>query len=103
MTVKDNQVLLIHPSSVLDHKPDWVVYQEFVLTSRNYIRTITDIKGEMLLEIAPEYFKPSTVKNIETKKELERLEKEAIERKKILMKPVVNDGVKKEKKSRFSS
>ena len=103
MTVKDNQVLLIHPSSVLDHKPDWVVYQEFVLTSRNYIRTITDIKGEMLLEIAPEYFKPSTIKNIETKKELDRLEKEAIEKKKNLVQTMTNNGVKKEKKSRFSS
>ena len=103
MTVKDNQVLIIHPSSVLDHKPEWVVYHEFVLTSRNYIRTVTDIKGEMLLEMAPEYFKASTIKNIETKRELERLEKEAIEKRKTLSQVVIADGVKKEKKSRFSS
>lgn len=27
-----------------DHKPDWVLYNEFVLTSKNYVRTLTDIK-----------------------------------------------------------
>ena len=30
--------------------------QEFVLTSRNYIRTITDIKGEWLVDLAPHYY-----------------------------------------------
>ena len=42
--MKDNQVVQLHPSTCLDHKPDWVVYDEFVLTSKNYIRTVTDIK-----------------------------------------------------------
>lgn len=32
------------------------MYQEFVLTTRNYIRTVTDIKGEWLVDIAPHYF-----------------------------------------------
>ena len=44
LTVKDNNVVQLHPSTCLDHKPDWVVYNEFVLTSKNYVRTITDIK-----------------------------------------------------------
>jgi Oligonucleotide/oligosaccharide-binding (OB)-fold len=30
----------------MDHKPEWVIYNEYVLTSRNFIRTVTDIKGE---------------------------------------------------------
>ncbi|KRX87940.1 putative pre-mRNA-splicing factor ATP-dependent RNA helicase DHX15 [Trichinella pseudospiralis] len=42
LTVKDNQVVQLHPSTVLDHKPEWVLYNEFVLTSKNYIRTVTD-------------------------------------------------------------
>lgn len=46
LTVKDNQVVQLHPSTVLDHKPEWVAYNEFVLTSKNYIRTVTDIKPE---------------------------------------------------------
>lgn len=44
-TVKDRQVVQLHPSTCLDHKPTWVVYNEFVLTSKNYIRTVCDVKG----------------------------------------------------------
>ena len=46
LTVKDNQVVALHPSTCLDHKPEWCLYNEFVLTSKNYIRTVTDISGE---------------------------------------------------------
>ena len=41
LTLKDDQVVAIHPSSVLDHKPTWAMYQDFVLTSKNYIRCVT--------------------------------------------------------------
>lgn len=44
MTIKDNQNVQLHPSTCLDHKPEWVLYNEFVLTTKNYIRTVTDIK-----------------------------------------------------------
>lgn len=44
LTIKDNQVVQLHPSTCLDHKPDWVIYNEFVLTTKNYIRTVTDVK-----------------------------------------------------------
>jgi Oligonucleotide/oligosaccharide-binding (OB)-fold len=40
------QVVHLHPSNCMDHKPEWVIYNEYVLTSRNFIRTVTDIKGE---------------------------------------------------------
>lgn len=46
LTIKDNQIVQLHPSSCLDHKPEWVIYNEFVLTTKNYIRTVTDIKRE---------------------------------------------------------
>ncbi|XP_053203203.1 putative pre-mRNA-splicing factor ATP-dependent RNA helicase PRP1 isoform X2 [Panonychus citri] len=55
-TVKDNQNVQLHPSTCLDHKPEWVIYNEFVLTTKNYIRTVTDIKPEWLLRIAPNYY-----------------------------------------------
>ena len=32
------QVVQLHPSTCLDHKPEWVLYNEFVLTTKNYIR-----------------------------------------------------------------
>ena len=53
LTVKDDQVVLIHPSTVLDNKPEWVLYNEFVLTSKNYIRTVTEFRAEWLFEVAP--------------------------------------------------
>ena len=34
-TIKDNQVVTPHPSTTLDHMPEFVMYHEFVLTSRN--------------------------------------------------------------------
>lgn len=48
LTIKDNQVVQLHPSTCLDHKPDWVIYNEFVLTTKNYIRTVTDIKRKFV-------------------------------------------------------
>lgn len=75
-------MVAIHPSSTIDHRPEWVLYHEFVLTKRNFIRTVTEMKGEWLFEVAAEYFNPDNIKNIETKKELEKIEREMIERKK---------------------
>lgn len=40
------QMVHLHPSSCLDHKPEWVIYNEFVLTTRNFIRIVTDVRGE---------------------------------------------------------
>lgn len=57
ITVKDNQYVFLHPSSVLrERKPTWVLYNEFVLTSKNYIRTDCEVDANMMLEIAEEYF-----------------------------------------------
>lgn len=58
LTVKESQIVAIHPSSVLSYKPELVLYNELVLTKKNYIRTILEIKGQWLFEIAPKYFKP---------------------------------------------
>ena len=37
LTVKDNQVVATHPSCVLDFKPEWILYNEFVLTTKNFV------------------------------------------------------------------
>lgn len=44
LTIKDNQTVQLHPSTVLGHKPEWVIYNEFVLTTKNYIRTVSEVK-----------------------------------------------------------
>jgi pre-mRNA-splicing factor ATP-dependent RNA helicase DHX15/PRP43 len=51
LTVKDNQVVGIHPSSALDSKPEWVIFEEFVLTSKNFIRTVTAVQPGWLVEV----------------------------------------------------
>ncbi|WJX39018.1 RNA helicase [Trifolium repens] len=75
LTVKDNQVVHLHPSNCLDHKPEWVIYNEYVLTSRNFIRTVTDIRGEWLVDIAPHYYDLSNFPQCEAKRVLEKLYK----------------------------
>ena len=55
-TVKDNQTVLLHPSTVLGQESEWVIYNEFVLTSKNYIRVVTGVRGEWLLDISPGYY-----------------------------------------------
>jgi pre-mRNA-splicing factor ATP-dependent RNA helicase DHX15/PRP43 len=74
LTVKDNQVVALHPSAGMDKKPEWVLYNEFVLTSKSYIRTVTEIKGEWLLEVAGHYYDLATFPNCEAKRVLERLQ-----------------------------
>ena len=48
-TVKDDQIVLLHPSSVIQTDSEWLLYNEFVLTTKNYIRTVTSVKPEWLL------------------------------------------------------
>jgi len=72
LTVKDHQVVTIHPSSVLDGKPAWILFDEFVSTSRNYIRTCTATRAEWLVEMAPHYYDLYNWPAGDTKTELER-------------------------------
>ncbi|CAF0884008.1 unnamed protein product [Adineta steineri] len=73
LTIKDNQIVQLHPSTVLDHKPEWVLYNEFVLTTKNYIRTVTDIKPEWLLSIAPQYYELPSLPDGEARRQLQRI------------------------------
>ncbi|KAJ9149953.1 Pre-mRNA-splicing factor ATP-dependent RNA helicase PRP43 [Pleurostoma richardsiae] len=82
-TIKDDQQVMIHPSSVLKTDFDWVVYNEFVLTSKQYVRTVTGIRPEWLLEIAPGYYDIDTFEKGEIKTALTRVA-ERIRRKKAM-------------------
>ncbi|KAF9221070.1 P-loop containing nucleoside triphosphate hydrolase protein [Gyrodon lividus] len=73
LTVKDNQVVGLHPSCGLDTQPEWVIFNEFVLTTRPYIRTVTDVRPEWLLEFAPVYFDITTFADGETKRVLQHV------------------------------
>ncbi|KDR75659.1 hypothetical protein GALMADRAFT_121825 [Galerina marginata CBS 339.88] len=72
LTVKDNQVVGLHPSCGLDTQPEWVLFNEFVLTTRPYIRTVSEVKAEWLIEFAANYFDLSTFPDGEAKRALQR-------------------------------
>ncbi|KAJ7119817.1 P-loop containing nucleoside triphosphate hydrolase protein [Mycena epipterygia] len=73
LTVKDNQVVALHPSCGMDTQPEWVIFNEFVLTTRPYIRTVTEIRPEWLLDYATTYFDLSSFPDGETKHALQRV------------------------------
>ncbi|KAL2254083.1 UNVERIFIED_CONTAM: Pre-mRNA-splicing factor ATP-dependent RNA helicase DEAH1 [Sesamum indicum] len=64
-TVKHPQTVHIHPSSGLAQVlPRWVVYHELVLTTKEYMRQVTELKPEWLVEIAPHYYQLKDVEDI---------------------------------------
>ena len=73
LTVKDNQVVHLHPSTCLKQKPEWILYNEFVLTTKNFIRTVTPVQGDCLIKIAPHYYDMSNFPNCAAKDELRKL------------------------------
>jgi pre-mRNA-splicing factor ATP-dependent RNA helicase DHX16 len=49
--------LVIHPTSVLANiKPRWVLYHELIVTSKKYMREVSSIQVEWLLELAPHFY-----------------------------------------------
>uniref|UniRef100_A0A804NPN1 RNA helicase n=4 Tax=Zea mays TaxID=4577 RepID=A0A804NPN1_MAIZE len=68
-TVKNPQTVHIHPSSGLaEVRPRWVVYHELVLTTKEFMRQVTELKPEWLVEIAPHYYQLKDVEDSGTKK-----------------------------------
>jgi len=75
LTIKDHQVAHLHPSCVLGSKPEFVLYHEFVLTQKNFLRTVTTIRPEWLLEASPAYYDLASFPVCEAKRVLERVVK----------------------------
>ncbi|KAA0150361.1 hypothetical protein FNF27_04802 [Cafeteria roenbergensis] len=71
LTIKDNQVVQLHPSTCLASKPQWVLFHEFVQTSKNFIRTCTAIDGDWLVDVAPHYYDLRSFPKCEARRDLE--------------------------------
>lgn len=71
LTVKDNQNVALHPSSDITGSPSWVLFEEFALTTKNYIRTVTITQVEWLVSTAPHYYELENFPECEAKAELE--------------------------------
>lgn len=74
-TVVDGQVVYIHPSSCLINiKPEWTIYHELVLTTKEYMREVTTIDPRWLVEFAPTFFKFSDPTKLSRNKRKLKLE-----------------------------
>ena len=55
-TMVENQPVFIHPSSSLFNKnPEWVIYHELVLTTKEYMRNVLTLDPKWLVELAVRY------------------------------------------------
>jgi pre-mRNA-splicing factor ATP-dependent RNA helicase DHX15/PRP43 len=66
-------VVSLHPSCGLDTQPEWVLFNEFVLTTRPYIRTVTEVRPEWLLELAANYYDLPSLDESEARRALQRV------------------------------
>ncbi|KAA6384248.1 MAG: hypothetical protein EZS28_020227 [Streblomastix strix] len=51
------------------------MYNEFVLTKKNFIRTVTEIELEWLIELAPQYYHPENFPEGEVRTAIDQIYK----------------------------
>ncbi|KAJ8632634.1 hypothetical protein MRB53_025970 [Persea americana] len=74
-TLVENQPVYIHPSSALfQRQPDWVIYNELVMTTKEYMREVTVVDPKWLVELAPRFFKVADPTKMSKRKRQERIE-----------------------------
>ena len=65
----------IHPSSALFNKhPDWLIYHELVLTSKEYMRSVMVIEPKWLTELAPRFFRQADAGQLSKAKRRQKIE-----------------------------
>nr|CCA21364.1 PREDICTED: hypothetical protein isoform 1 [Albugo laibachii Nc14] len=74
-TMVEGQPVYTHPSSALYHKgPQWVLYHELVLTTKEYMRNVMAIEPKWLVELAPAFFKKGDPTKLSKRKRNEKIE-----------------------------
>ncbi|KAJ3233991.1 DEAH-box ATP-dependent RNA helicase prp22 [Chytriomyces hyalinus] len=74
-TLVEGTPVYIHPSSAIFNKqPEWVIYHELVLTTKEYMRECIAIEPKWLVEAAPAFFKTTDPNKISKRKRQERIE-----------------------------
>lgn len=72
--IVENQQVFLHPSSSLfSRPPEWVVYHELVMTSKEYMREITAIDPKWLVEVAPNFFQVNSGSKLSARKKEEKI------------------------------
>ena len=74
-TLVDQNPVYIHPSSALFNKnPEWVIYHELVLTTKEYMRNIMVIDAKWLIELAPAFYSKADPNKMTRQKRMEKIE-----------------------------
>jgi ATP-dependent RNA helicase DHX8/PRP22 len=74
-TLVDQNPVYIHPSSSLFNKnPEWVLYHELVLTTKEYMRNIMVIDPKWLVELAPSFYKVADPHKMTRAKKMQKIE-----------------------------
>jgi len=74
-TLVEGTLVYIHPSSAIFSKqPEWVIYHELVMTSKEYMREVMHIEPKWLVEVAPTFFKTADPGKISRRKKQEKIE-----------------------------
>ena len=73
-TTKKQYTTAIHPGSYLaKREPDWVVFDEMVKTTREYMKNVIEVNPAWLLEVAPFYFTTKEIQEPEKTPNLQRV------------------------------
>lgn len=73
-TLVEGQQVFLHPSSALFNKaPEWVVYHQLVMTSKEYMREVTAIDPRWLVQVAPTFFRQADPRVLSKRKREERI------------------------------
>jgi len=74
-TLVEMQPAYIHPSSALfNHQPDWLIFHNLVLTSKEYMRENLVIEPKWLCELAPRFYKKADPVRLSKRKRREKIE-----------------------------
>eukprot|EP00823_Brevimastigomonas_motovehiculus_P002276 TRINITY_DN1421_c5_g1_i1.p1 TRINITY_DN1421_c5_g1~~TRINITY_DN1421_c5_g1_i1.p1 ORF type:complete len:1173 (+),score=369.55 TRINITY_DN1421_c5_g1_i1:57-3575(+) len=74
-TLVEGQPVYIHPSSALfNRQPEWLVYHNLTLTSKEYLHECLAIEPKWLVELAPQFYKAANPNEISRRKRRERIE-----------------------------
>nr|XP_046233744.1 ATP-dependent RNA helicase DHX8-like [Scatophagus argus] len=74
-TLVDQQVVYLHPASTLfNRQPEWLVYHELVLTTKEYMREVTTIDPRWLVEFAPAFYRVGDPTRLSHQKRQQKLE-----------------------------
>jgi ATP-dependent RNA helicase DHX8/PRP22 len=74
-TMVEGQPVYIHPSSALFNKnPEWLIYHELILTTKEYMRNVLAIEPKWLIELAPKFYQQGDPTKMTKAKRMQKIE-----------------------------